>query len=289
MSLDQRSPQRLDDKVALITSSSTGICARTAMQLAGAGAKVMICGRDGAQGMNTVKQIRNSGGRATFALADIALLADVKAAVDETIATYGRLDILFNDVSSYYLEAVEAPEAPEAPEASTESLLEVSEAVWDRVSETAIKGTFFCCQCALPFLQQSKAGTIINLIQPPPRQAQMRLMAAICQGGIVALTKAIAHQLSTTDMTPRLAPTKLTHSATANLIWVSSDVDDSLANPLADEDLIAASSLVLAQVLAGPKMEGGKILRPFADSAEAIMYLAVHSRDLQGCTLWVQG
>lgn len=282
MRLDQRSPQRLDNKVALITSSSTGICASTARQLAGAGAKVMICGRDGAQGMNTVKQIRNSGGSATFALADIAVLADVKAAVDETIATYGRLDILFNDASSYHPEALEAPETVE------ESLLEVSEAVWDRVSETALKGTFFCCQCALPFLQQSKAGTIINLIQPPPRQAQMRLMAAICQGGIVALTKAIAHQLSV-DMTPRLAATKLTHPATANLIWVSSDVGNSLTNPLADEDLTAVSSLVSAQIIAGPRVEGGAILRPFADSAEAIMYLAVHSRDLQGCTLWVQG
>ncbi len=281
MGLDQRSPQRLENKVALITSSSTGICASTAMQLAGAGAKVMICGRDGARGMSTVKQIRDSGGSATFALADIAVSADVQAAVDETIATYGRLDILFNDASSYN------PEALEAPEAVDKSLLEVSEAAWDQVSETVLKGTFFCCQCALPFLQQSDAGTIINLIQPPP-QAQMRLMAAICEGGIVALTKAIAHHLSA-DMTPRLTATKLTHPATANLIWVSSDLGTSLlANPLADEDLTAASSLVSAQILTGPRAAGRATLRPFADSAEAIMYLAVHSRDLQGCTLWVQ-
>ncbi len=275
MCLDQRSPQRLKNKVALVTSSSAGICASTAMLLAREGAKVMICGRDGAQGMNTVRQIRNDGGSATFALADIAVPADVQAAVDETIATYGRLDILFNAASSSYGQM-----APAA------SLSEVSEAAWDQMSETVLKGTFFCCQRALPFLQQSDAGTIINLIQPLP-PAQPCLIAAICQGGIVALTKAIAHQLSA-DEANRSGPT-LTHPATANLIWLAPSLDASVLNPLADSDLTTVSDLVSGQLLTGPLDEGGAIARTFADSAEAIMYLAAHGRDLQGCTLWVKG
>ncbi len=276
MRLNQRSPQRLDNKVALITSSSTGICASTAMQLAAAGAKVMICGRDGAQGMNTVKQIRHSGGSATFTLADIAVPTDVQAAVDETIATYGRLDILFNDASSY---------SPAVSDGSLSEVSEISEAVWDRVSETVLKGTFFCCQCALPFLQQSDAGTVINLVQPP--QVQMRLMAAICEGGIIALTQAIAHQFSS-DITPRLAMTKLTYAATANLIWIAPVLNASSMNLLADSNLTAVSSLGSRQLLIGPRDEGGAIARPFADSAEAVMYLAVHGRNLQGCILWVK-
>ncbi|PZO54713.1 MAG: hypothetical protein DCF15_11565 [Phormidesmis priestleyi] len=276
MCLDSRSPQRLENKVALVTSSSTGICASTAMLLAGEGAKVMICGRDGVQGMNTVRQIRNRGGSATFVLADIAVLADVQAAVDETIATYGRLDILFNAASSSYGQLTPA-----------ESLSEVSETAWDQMNEAVLKGTFFCCQCALPFLQQSDAGTIINLIQPLP-QAQTHLIAAVCQGGIVALTKAVAHQLSA-KVDSCLGVIKLTYSATANLIWVAPDLTASGLNPLADSNSTAATGLGAGQLLTGPRDEGGAIARTFADSAEAIVYLAAHGRDLQGCTLWVKG
>ena len=275
MCLDSRSPQRLENKVALVTSS-TDICASTAMLLAGEGAKVMICGRDGVQGMNTVRQIRNRGGSATFVLADIAVLADVQAAVDETIATYGRLDILFNAASSSYGQLTPA-----------KSLSEVSETAWDQMSEAVLKGTFFCCQCALPFLQQSDAGTIINLIQPLP-PVQTHLIAAVCQGGIVALTKAVAQQLSA-NVDSCLGVIKLTYSATANLIWVAPDLAASGLHPLADSDLTAVTGLGAGQLLTGPRDEGGAIARSFADSAEAIVYLAAHGRDFQGCTLWVKG
>lgn len=244
---------RLSQKVALVTSSASGICASTAQQLAAEGARVMICGRNAAQGRATVRQIRSSGGRASFTLADIAVAADTKAAVDETIATYGRLDILFNHASSGY--------------ARDSVLLEVSEAVWDRVIETTLKGTFFCCQYALPFLQQSGSGTIINLVEQLPADP-MQSVTAVCQGGILAMTGAIAQQFSA-------------DTVTANLIWVS---EPTVGKAVVSGDL----NLLMAQIIRGP-VGHSEPARPFTDIAEAVMYLAVGGSDLHGSALVVNG
>ncbi len=262
MPLNQK---QLDQKVALITSSSPGICASTARQLAIAGAKVMVCGRNASQGLATVKQIRSEGGSATFVLADMATLADVQAMVDETIATYGRLDILFNNVSNRYPH--------DGP------LLSVSESVWDRVVEPLLKGTFFCCQYALPFLQQGESGTIINLVEKIPGGACS--VSAICQGGMLAMTRAIAQQFSAT-------------AVTANVIWATSSANEpnsassgAKASSLPPIDI----SLLSSQLLTGPILgaDGSPIdeARPFADIAEAVMYLACYGETLHGSALRV--
>jgi NAD(P)-dependent dehydrogenase (short-subunit alcohol dehydrogenase family) len=281
---------RLDQKVALVTSSAPGISANTAKQLASEGARVVICGRDATQGLATVKQIRNEGGRATFVLADIAVTADVQVVIDETIATYGRLDILFNNISNSY--------------ARDGLILEVSESVWDRVIEPLLKGTFFCCQYALPFLQQSGSGTIINLVeaissQSDPAEQENRSVSAICQGGVLAMTSAIAQQFPASTVT-------------ANLIWATAAEADLSASPalsVADSPEAAATApgpsdsplgssafeerrryhsstgnLLLAQTLTHPVASD----RPFANIAEAVMYLACNQTRLHGCALLVQ-
>lgn len=223
--------QPLSNKVALVTSSAPGLCVQTAKQLAQAGARVIVCGRDAHQGLSTIKEIRKSGGRATFVLADIAITADVQSVIDETIATYGRLDILFNNVSNSY--------------ARDSLLMDVSELVWDRLIDPLLKGTFFCCQYALPVLQQSGGGTIINLIEQTP-ESPNDSVSMICQGGAMALTSAIAHQFAASPVT-------------TNLIWVS----PTSAAPM-------PLSLLSPQVITSLPAES----RPFNSAAEAILYLA---------------
>ena len=262
MSLNQK---QLDQKVALITSSSPGICASTARQLAIAGAKVMVCGRNASQGLATVKQIRSEGGRATFVLTDMATLSDVQAMIDETIATYGRLDILFNNISNRYPHDGPLPS--------------VSESVWDRVVEPLLKGTFFGCQYALPFLQQGESGTIINLIERMPGGGA-RSASAICQGGMLAMTSAIAHQFSAT-------------AVTANVIWATPSIatsDSATASGKVSSPLIDVS-LLSSQLLTGPRLDAGGLsideARPFTDIAEAVMYLACYGSTLHGAALLV--
>ncbi|MEL6938570.1 MAG: SDR family NAD(P)-dependent oxidoreductase [Cyanobacteria bacterium J06598_1] len=245
----------LSNQVALITSSQRGRCSTTARQLAAAGAFVMICGRNAAQGTETVTEIQRSGGRASFVLTDIATHSDVQAAIDETIATYGRLDILFNHASS-------SRECDRA-------LSQVSENAWDRITEAMLKGTFFCCQYALPFLQNADSGRIINLVERDG-PTQHYAASSICQGGLVALTQSISQQYSN-------------GSVVANLIVSAPDV-------------LSVPTLFTQNVLHGPSLSAvdpasdsaSRSASDFADTSEAIMYLATDPHRLQGYTLAVQ-
>ena len=87
----------LKDKVALITGGTSGIGEAAAFQLARAGAKVVVAGRRENEGQAVVKAIKKAGGQALFVKTDISREADVKALVDKTVATFGRLDFAFNN------------------------------------------------------------------------------------------------------------------------------------------------------------------------------------------------
>ena len=87
----------LKNKVALITGGTSGIGAAAALQLARAGAKVVVAGRRENEGQAVVKAIENAGGQALFVKTDVSREADVKALVDKTVAKFGRLDFAFNN------------------------------------------------------------------------------------------------------------------------------------------------------------------------------------------------
>ena len=254
---------RLANKVALVTSCRSRICVDTAQQLAIAGAKVMICGRNATQGRETVRQIRSRGGRADFVLADIAASSDVKAVLDETIATFGRLDILLNHVSGEY--------------ASDDELAAITEATWDRIVESALKGTFLCCQYALPFLQHS-GGTIINMVRQSP-DLRYKAVTTICQGGVAAMTSAIAQQYAAQSVTANMLWIKPLSEAKFNVEPPASDLIDPSAPEQPDTPASAAN---LSSTPSLPSLSS-----PFADAAEAVLYLASRSSTVQGSTVVV--
>src|SRR6516225_7505797 len=86
-----------EGKVALVTGGTSGIGKATAIAFAKAGAKVVLSGRREAEGLAVVKEINAAGGTAHFVRADVAVEADVKNLVEQTVATFGRLDVAFNN------------------------------------------------------------------------------------------------------------------------------------------------------------------------------------------------
>src|SRR5437867_10121902 len=90
----------LKNKVALVTGGTSGIGEAAALQLAKTGAKVVVAGRRESEGQAVVQAIEKSGGKAIFVKTDVSREADVKALVDKTLATFGRLDIAFNNAGT---------------------------------------------------------------------------------------------------------------------------------------------------------------------------------------------
>src|SRR5213596_2312640 len=89
--------KRVENKVALVTGGTSGIGRATAIAFARAGAKVVVAGRREKEGAEVVGEIKTAGGEAIFVPTDVSKESDVKALVDQTTATYGRLDVAFNN------------------------------------------------------------------------------------------------------------------------------------------------------------------------------------------------
>src|SRR5438132_1378904 len=138
--------QKLAGKVAVVTGGSRGIGAAIAKRLATDGASVAVTYSKGADAATSVvKAIERAGGRAIAIQADAADADAVKAAVEKTVATFGRLDILVNNAGTAIPKKFE--------EATLEEM--------DRVIAINVRGVFVATQAALKHMQDG--GRIIMI------------------------------------------------------------------------------------------------------------------------------
>jgi NAD(P)-dependent dehydrogenase (short-subunit alcohol dehydrogenase family) len=139
---------RLRDKVALITGAGSGIGRESALLFAREGAGLVVADVNDEAGQETVDAITAAGGRAAYTRADVSKAADCEAMVAFAEATFGRLDVLFNNAGIMLGQDDDA--------VSTE------EAVWDLTMNVNAKGVFFGCKYGLPALRRAGGGSIIN-------------------------------------------------------------------------------------------------------------------------------
>ena len=138
----------LQDKVALITGGTTGIGRATAIAFARQGAKVVVSGRRPKEGEETVKLIKEAGGTGVFLAADVSKATDVKNLVERTVATYGRLDIAFNNAGVE--SSVMAPTADQDDDD------------FDKVFAINVKGVYLSMKYQIPAMLKTGGGSIIN-------------------------------------------------------------------------------------------------------------------------------
>lgn len=139
---------RLKGKVAIVTGAGAGMGRETSILFAKEGAWVAVFEINEADGMETVNQIRTIGGVAKFYKVDVSNEMEVKNAINEVKADYGKIDVLINNAGIVGVDK-------KAHELTTEE--------WDQVFNVDVKGVFFCTKYAIPHMLENGAGSIVNL------------------------------------------------------------------------------------------------------------------------------
>ncbi len=169
---------RLDGKVAVVTGGSRGLGRAIADALASAGADVALSSRQLEGAERAAEVIAKTTGRKTLAMAvDVTARHDVEQMIGDVMKTLGRIDILVNNAGVNIRGPIE----------------ELTEADWDTVVDTNLKGPWLCCRAVAPVMKAQKWGRVINVssmlgeISLPGRTPY-----ASSKGGLTLLTKTLA-------------------------------------------------------------------------------------------------
>src|SRR5262249_49304626 len=171
---------RLDGKVALITGGASGMGASMARIFGREGAKVVVADVLDEDGRKVVADITQANGAAAYRHLDVTSEAEWKAAVDATIAEFGKLDILVNDAG--------------LSGSAVDDLFDT--AAWDRLMAVNARGVFLGMKFAIPVMKAAGGGAIVNIssISGITGQSYVHVGYNAPKGAVRTLTKAAAVQ-----------------------------------------------------------------------------------------------
>jgi len=236
---------------ALVTGASKGVGKGIALELARAGAAIIVNYNTDQQGAeNTLAEIRSLGRNAIAIRADVGVAADVDRMFRQALEKCPRIQILVNNAGVQ----------------TWRPLLELTEAEWDRTINTNLKGCFLCTQRAARHMRESGTGRIINIGSGCNKVAFPNLVDyTSSKGGIEMFTKAAAVELGK-------------YGITVNCVAPGAIEIERTKHEAGD---YAATWAKLTPL--------GRVGQP-VDVARAVAFLASDAADfITGQTLWVDG
>ena len=171
---------KLKDKVALITGGACGIGRESSLLFAKEGAAVMVCDINNEMGRETVKLIREQGGKSEFVHADVSKATDSENMVHKTEEIFGRLNVLFNNAGIMHSQ--------------DDNAMTTDEQIWDLTMAINLKGVFLGCKYGIPALRRAGGGSVINTasIVAFLGAATPQLAYTASKGGVLAMTRELA-------------------------------------------------------------------------------------------------
>ncbi len=168
---------KLSGRVAIVTGAASGIGRASAVVFAGEGAKVLVADIDEPGGKETVARILEQGHEAVFVLVDVSSETEIKRVAEDTVARWGRIDILFNNAGIVLAKALE----------------ETTEDEWDRLMSVNVKAAFLAIKHVVPHMRRSGGGAILNTGSIASFTGQLGTpVYSASKGAIALLTKSLA-------------------------------------------------------------------------------------------------
>ncbi len=230
----------LDGKVVLVTGASRGIGRAVALEMAKAGARVVVnYAGNAAAAQEVVATIAELGGSAIAVQADVASGEAVENLVKQTMETFGRIDILVNNAGI----------------TRDGLLMRMKEEDWDAVMDTNLKGIFHCTKAVSKIMMKQRIGRIINMtsvVGITGNAGQANYAAA--KAGVIGFTKSMARELASRGITVNaIAPGYIATDMTAVLSeQVRTEMAEKIpAGRLGMPQDIAAAAVFLASDAAG--------------------------------------
>jgi len=174
---------RIQDRVAVVTGGCSGIGLATVQRFVAEGAKVVIGDIDDTRGATLVEEL---GGAevATYVHVDVTSKDQVDALFETAKATYGSVDIAFNNAG------ISPPE--------DDSILDTDLDAWRRVQEVNLTSVYLCCKAALPYMLEQGRGSIINTASfvAVMGAATSQISYSASKGGVLSMTRELGVQFA---------------------------------------------------------------------------------------------
>jgi NAD(P)-dependent dehydrogenase (short-subunit alcohol dehydrogenase family) len=172
---------RFTNKIIIVTGGGSGIGRATCEQFAREGGTVIIAGRNEAEGAESMKAIRDEGGKADAFSVDVGIPDQIKACVDYTVSTYGRIDVMVNNAAMMTFKPI----------------VDLDPQDWDNLMSVNLRAVFLFSKYCLPHM---KGGAIINISSVHAHQTTPNVVPyAASKGGLEAFTRGLSREIEPTQ------------------------------------------------------------------------------------------
>jgi 3-oxoacyl-[acyl-carrier protein] reductase len=214
---------RFNDRVAIVTGGGRGIGAGCVRRFSADGAAVVIADVDEEPAGELAAEIEKDGGQALAVTCDVSNGGSVASLFKAAIDRFGQVDFLVTCAGILRFNSIE----------------DISEAEWDQVVDTHMKGTFFCAQSARAVMAPRRYGKLVLISSGAARGYAKRAHYSAAKAGIQAMTRVLATELgeyniNVNAVAPGLIETRMPHQ---HAEWLGEDYDTFAARAVAQTPL----------------------------------------------------
>jgi NAD(P)-dependent dehydrogenase (short-subunit alcohol dehydrogenase family) len=202
----------LEGRVAIITGGSRGIGRAIALRLAEAGASIVVSSRKLDSVQAVADEIGAAGGKALALRAHVGETQEVNALVQQTLDTFGRLDIAVNNA---------------ATNPHFGPLLTADEGQWDKILDTNTKGAFRICKAVVPTMQAQGGGKIINMASIAGLRPSAGMgIYGISKSALIMLTQVLARELGPDNIQVNAIAPGVIKTRFSQLLWQTPQISE---------------------------------------------------------------